>query len=1222
MTETFLATHPSLPALHDALYHHHAGRWTEAEQLYRRILETQPQHADALSYLGLLLQQSGQSRQDGLALELLQRAIVINPRHPVYYRNLANAMRGLGRSDVAVAALRKALALDEQYPEAWCDLGDCQRALGQPAEAEASYRKALALKADFAEACINLALAQKEQGKLGEAEATIRHAVKIGPGFAAAHNNLAVLLQDQRLLAEAETACRRALQLAPGYAAAHYNLANILRDLGRIEEAEAACRHALDLEPSNPSMQFLLAFLLLLQGKYREGWQRYEARWSMDGGETQADFIEPAWRGDADLDGKAILLLSEQGYDDTLQFSRYAQLLAARGATVYMAVPPPLKSLMERCAGVAAAFSNDTDLPPFDYKCSLMSLPLACGTELDSIPATVPYLHCEPARVAAWRELLGKKSGLRVGLVWAGNSRKHAPIAHAVDRQRSVSFEQLRPLLDIAGVEFYTLQLGEESRAQLVDAPQVHDYTERLHDFHDTAALVENLDLVISVDTAVAHLVGALGKPVWILNRFNTCWRWLNGRSDSPWYPSARLFRQPVAGDWDGVIAEVKAALSVWVQGRPAAPAPHPSAVSPTPSDPAQQLAPAVREALAHHQAGRLPQAEALYRSHLHSHPDDADALHFLGMLMQQGGRSQEALTLLVQATAAAPHNPLFFCNLGTAQRRAGQLQASVDSYRRALALKEDYADAHYRLGVSLWQLGQRGQHDQYNAAQACWTRALMLKPDFADAGFDLANAFKEMGQLAEAESAYRRLLAFHPAHVHAWANLGVVLTQLARYAEAQTAYRRALDLKPDLAEVHNNLGYALNQQCRFAEAEACCRRALEINSNFAAAHNNLGIALKEQGRFTEAEASYRTALKFDARIAEVHNNLGNLFKDIGQMEQAEACFVQALQLDPAYADAHMNYAFLLLHRGDFAQGWQEYEYRWQTRDTGPAPHFAQPLWLGAQDLRGKAILLHAEQGFGDSLQFVRYARLLAERGATVYLLTPAPLTALLARCPGVSAAFDRAEQVPPFDYHCPLLSLPLACKTAIDTIPTDIPYLTADASAAARWSTRLGSRDRLGVGLVWAGSPRLYQPSARSIDLQRSMAFELLQPLLYVDGIDFFSLQLGEAAGQIKEVAQIRDYTAELHDFDDTAALIANLDLVISVDTAVVHLSGGLGKPVWMLNRYNTCWRWMAERSDSPWYPSMRIFRQQRRGEWATVVAEVKHALQVLASEASGQKE
>ncbi|MBV8635537.1 MAG: hypothetical protein JO002_13675 [Burkholderiaceae bacterium] len=342
-------------------------------------------------------------------------------------------------------------------------------------------------------------------------------------------------------------------------------MADVLISQNKFTEAIAHCDAVLATKPDNAIAHFNKSVALLTLGDYRNGWREYEYRWQCSGSASKPVFPCTEWNGQQDLAGKSILLYAEQGLGDTLQFVRYVGPIARRGATVYVLVPEPLRTLVASCAGVVGVFTPDRLPTEFDYHCALMSLPFLCGTELSTIPATIPYLSCSAEKQGWWRDRLGPKIRLRVGLVWAGNPRKqYRDDAQAVDRMRSLHFKQLAPLLDVKGVEFFSLQLGDEAAAQLNGDTRVADFTADLHDFEDSAAFISNLDLVISVDTSVAHLAGAMGKPVWVLNRYNTCWRWLTERNDSPWYPSARLFRQPVLGDWASVIAEARSALADW----------------------------------------------------------------------------------------------------------------------------------------------------------------------------------------------------------------------------------------------------------------------------------------------------------------------------------------------------------------------------------------------------------------------------------------------------------------------------------------------------------------------------------------------------------------------------------------------------------------------------------------------------------------------------------
>jgi Flp pilus assembly protein TadD len=507
------------------------GRFAELERRARVFAQQFPKSEFIQKALGTALLRQG---KNALAVVELQKSIELKSDDAEAHHNLANALKHLGRLDEAAASYRRALEINPVFYQAHYDLGVTLNELGRPEDAAASYRSALALRPDFADA----------------------------------HNNLGTVLRDLGQLDDSAASCRQALALNPNFVSAYGNLGNTLRDLGLLDDAEASYRRALELAPDLARARYNLSMLLLSQGRYAEGWQQYECRWQTGLLDAQPQFAVPLWLGEVALENKSILLHAEQGFGDTLQFMRYATLLAERGATVYLEVQRSLKSLAASGKGVAGVFGVGESLPPFDYHCPLMSLPLACKTELATIPAASPYLSANADKVAYWRGKLGQKAGLRVGLAWAGGTRKHLawmdPVRVA-DRQRSIRFDRVAPLLELAGIEFFSLQLQDEA-ARLANAhPRLVDYTTELGNFDDTAALMENLDLVVCVDTSVAHLAGALGKPVWLLNRNNSCWRWLTARTDTPWYPSMRIFRQSTMGEWADVIDRVKRELALMV---------------------------------------------------------------------------------------------------------------------------------------------------------------------------------------------------------------------------------------------------------------------------------------------------------------------------------------------------------------------------------------------------------------------------------------------------------------------------------------------------------------------------------------------------------------------------------------------------------------------------------------------------------------------------------
>ena len=362
--------------------------------------------------------------------------------------------------------------------------------------------------------------------------------------------------------------------------------------------------------------------------------------------------------------------------------------------------------------------------------------------------------------------------------------------------------------------------------------------------------------------------------------------------------------------------------------------------------------------------------------------------------------------------------------------------------------------------------------------------------------------------------------------------------------------------------------------------------------------HCTLGTVRALQGRLPEAIACFDAALDLRPDLHEAHSNRGIVLGRQGRLDEAETCFRQAIALSPDYADAHHHLAMALLTRGDFAAGWAEYEWRWQTPQMRhAAPIFTQPQWRG-EPLAGRTLLIHAEQGYGDTIQFCRYAALAAERGGCVILQVQPPLMRLLRTLPNVEV-IAQGEAPPPFDMHCPMLSLPLAFGTTRASVPAAIPYLHADPARSVAFAQRVPGVSRK-IGVAWAGS------SAHLADHRRSIPPDRLRPLLALEGFHFVSLQKDATRTGLP----LTDLTVELTDFADTAALVANLDLVIAVDTAVAHLAAALGKPVWLLDRFDSCWRWLVGRSDTPWYPTMRLYRQPVPGDWDTVLAAVIHDL------------
>jgi hypothetical protein len=458
------------------------------------------------------------------------------------------------------------------------------------------------------------------------------------------------------------------------------------------------------------------------------------------------------------------------------------------------------------------------------------------------------------------------------------------------------------------------------------------------------------------------------------------------------------------------------------------------------------------------------------------------------------------------------------------------------------------------------------------------------------------------------------RALELKPDDAGMHYNLGLAWKELGKLDEATASLRRALELKPDFAEAHNNLGNVLKELGRLDEAVACYGRALELKPQYVLARNNLGLALKDQGKLDEAVACFRQTMELKPDFADAHNNLGITLKRLGRLDDAAACFRRALELKPDFADAHGNQALLSLLTGDFSRGWSEYQWRRKTKESD-CQDFPQPLWDG-QPLEGRTILLHPEQGLGDVIQFVRYAELVKQRGAAVIVQCPSQLLALLASCAGIDRLVGRGEPLPAFDLQAPLLSLPGIFHTSLADIPAAIPYLSADPGLVEYWRRELDGTDGFKVGIAWQGSP------TNQYDRDRSIPLCFFEPLARCCGVRLLSLQKHWGVEQLQEVAgrfPVIDLGSRLDEasgpFMDTAAVMKNLDLVVTSDTAIAHLAGALGVRVWVALALIPDWRWLLGRGDSPWYPTMRLFRQQRRGDWQGVFNEVQRDLCAISS-------
>ncbi|MEO7145607.1 MAG: tetratricopeptide repeat protein [Bryobacteraceae bacterium] len=652
-------------------------------------------------------------------------------------------------------------------------------------------------------------------------------------------------------------------------------------------------------------------------------------------------------------------------------------------------------------------------------------------------------------------------------------------------------------------------------------------------------------------------------------------------------------------------------------------------------------------QALLRHRSGELQQAAAIYRAVLEREPHHADALHLLGVIASENGEHRIATALIVRAIQIRGPEPVYCANLGVALSRDKQFESAAVCYQqalrgnpsdaqtwarlgrawlgvgnvegatgaleRSLQLAPGHADVHYELAVIF---RTRGMAER---AVENFRRATELIPAFVEAHFELANELYSVRRYEEAAAAYTRAVELQPAHAEAWYNLGVVRTAEERLSDAAAAYREALRIRPDYPEAHNNLGVVLRACGQTDAAVEHYRAALGSAPQSVDARYNLALLLQERDQLEPAAEAYRELLEHKPDHAESVNNLGNVYLALGSPEEALQAYRRAIGIDPVFGEARWNVAIVQLLLGQYEEGWRGYEWRFRQKHYVPRC-FSRPRWDG-EALQNRGILVHAEQGLGDTLQFIRYAPLLKERGAFVIVECHAPLAGVIAGAPGVDAVVALGSSSgggPPepgrdcseYDCQVPLLSLPYLLGTTLDTIPRDVPYLPPpDAARVGRWGAivnRRAGRD-LKVGLTWSGNPDHKMNRLRSLD------GAALAALADLPGVSFFALQKGLAALALAPALPMIHLEDDTTNLADTAAILANLDLLITVDTSIAHLAGALGRPVWTLLPFAPDWRWLLEREDCPWYPTMRLFRQPRRHGWPDVMARVREELRRL---------
>ena len=903
-------------ALTRAEQHLQAGRLPAAEALCNEVLRARSDCAQALNLLGVVAHQKGQLQT---AIDFMQRAVAADASVALYQGNLGEMYRLAGRPQDAIAAARRAIELRPDYPEAWSNLGVALYEMREFHEAAGAHRKAIAAK----------------------------------PTFAEVHSNLGNALHALRNYDDAIDAYRHAIELRPDFADAWANLGTTLHHSGRFDEGASALRRAVALAPRHANAHTGLGLLLLMRGDLGEGWDEYE--WRLRSTEHKGPrFPLTPWQGE-NLAGKHIYVKAEQGLGDTLQFARYVPLLAARAGHVTLRVQQELAALLRESFAGVTVLGDRGEPAPYQFDIALLSLPRAFKTRLETVPAAVPYLRVPADAAQRWMKRLAGMGGVKVGAAWAGNP------GHINDAHRSLDVTLLDPLFALQGASFASLQFGPRAadldrlKKDKAGKPPMLEFSAEFGDFSDTAGAIGALDLVISVDTSIAHLAGALGKPVWLLLPQVADWRWLFTREDTPWYPTMRLFRQKEGEPWAEVIKRVAAELKAVVRGdarrlmpfkaagdRRAAEAATIVALEArwaTAVEAAQPISPdqALMLAEQKRRQGLLADAEDLLRQAAAAAPDNAEAAHMRGLIAHQSGKLSEAIEHLQRAIAINPAVAVYHANIGEMYRLTGKIDEAIAAGRRAIALDANYAEAHSNVGIALFDQGK------FEEALAHYDHALAAQANFVQAHSNRGNALQRLKRFAVAEQAYRRAIELQPAFADAWNNLGTCLRELKRPEEAETAYRKALELNPNNPDTLDNLALAVKDLDRLEEAADLMRRALAVEQRSDKLYAHYGLILLDHNKHEEAATAteralahnpdnhdavnqmgriafergnpdaalgyYRRALALKPDMADAFNNIGNALKELGRLDDAQQAYLESIRLDPTVTAAYVNFA-------------------------------------------------------------------------------------------------------------------------------------------------------------------------------------------------------------------------------------------------------------------------------------------------------------------------
>ena len=1242
------------PDLHQAHFNmagacQRQGDLDQALVCYQNTVDLKPDNAVAWNHLGRLLQKMGELER---AASCYQQALNLKPDYPEALYHKGNIHQVQNEIDEALDCFQKAFALQPHHVGLINNIGLIYYSQSRFADAVDWFRKAVVLEPENHNIHNNLGAAYHKLGKLTEAIGCYQKTVQLVPNDGDAYNNMAVAHKDRGDITEAIEAHRKALMHNPNYHSAHSNLLLAMhydlnsdsqtiftesQDWWQQHGAPVADSriHNNNPDPERPlnigyvsadfrqhSVSYFFLPLLTAHDRRNVSVFCYSGVSYPDHMTEKIKNATDHWRSIVGMSPEAVAeQIEKDGIDILVDLSGHT---AGHRLLTFARKPAPVQVTW-------LGYPNTTGISVMDYRFSdaiadppgksdnhhsetvirlsngfLCYRPPDAVPEVDHLPAagtgritfgsfnTLPKIN--PHVIAVWSEILQRISGSRLYLKCKQLADESTRLlflekfsAHGVSSDRITLLPQTPTTQEHLGL-YNDIDIGLDPfpyngttttfEALWMGVPVVTLKGDR-HSGRVGASILRRLDLdrelIAATQQEYVDLAVALSGDIPRLERMR---KELRTRM-------AHSALCDASGFTEQVETSFRAMWRKWCENNGphhsgenvlSSPGNHPE------SDPGRkdcdrpgncghvENRSSLAEALSLLQSGKVDQAETVCIKILDRSPGDSDAMHLWGIIANQKNDPVRAEELIQKAIQLNPGNPLFYCSL------ADILQTTM----------------------------------KFETALLYYKKAVDLNPDFFEAMFNMGNTYHRLGNFEKAAESFQNAIELKPGFVDGLNNLGKALQDSGRLQQAIGYYQEAVKLDPDFAVAHFNMGSALNENNEYSEAIVHFQKALSLRPDHAPTYNSIGRAYHALGQLEAALSWYQKALNIDPEYSFAINNIGKVYDDEGLFDEAYSWYQKAVNMDPGMADARFNSALIHLRRGAFAEGWLEYEWRFQRKNRRHIyPHrFDIPRWQG-EEFTGKTLLVHCEQGFGDVLQFIRYLPLVKARGGTVVFEVQKELAGLFSHFACIDDLLEYSTQAKPagnFDYYIPLLSLAGVFRTDMNSIPQTVPYISADPNKVGYWRQRICGPG-FKIGLVWSG---------KSTNPKRSCDIQDLMPVLETPGVLFYGLQKGRAAEQVDLLPpgiEVVNLGPDFNDFTDTAAAIDNLDLVISIDTAVAHLAGAMGKPVWLLLPYVGDWRWMQAGDKSPWYPTMRLFRQPKLGGWDSVCKKIGSELKTLST-------